>query len=184
MPTPIDAPISSVSDTARCVAVYRARESSRPDALFRDPYAEELAGARGRAIAELMPRSARNGWPLIARTRLIDDLIRDAIARGCDCVLNLAAAQPRCRLRRVAVNLTDAAARTAMLRDAVGSSMQVLVITEGLQSILHAAAHFRRLPWPLRLFALLPSPDPRCPGRRPWSGVAMLGRPAPGLNSG
>ena len=68
-------PISNVSDTARWVAIYRARESARPDALFDDPYAELLAGERGRAIATVMPRPARNGWPLIARTKLVDDFV-------------------------------------------------------------------------------------------------------------
>jgi methyltransferase (TIGR00027 family) len=84
-------PISNVSDTARWVAVYRAWESARADALFRDPYADLLAGERGRAIAALMPKQARSGWPIIARTRLIDDLVQAAVAQGCDCVLNLAA---------------------------------------------------------------------------------------------
>ena len=84
-------PISNVSDTARWVAVYRAWESARADALFRDPYADVLAGERGRAIAKLMPKQARSGWPIIARTRLIDDLVQAAIEQGCDCVLNLAA---------------------------------------------------------------------------------------------
>ena len=84
-------PVSNVSDTARWVAVYRAWESARADALFRDPYADRLAGERGRAIAALMPLQARSGWPMIARTKLIDDLVQAAIARGCDCVLNLAA---------------------------------------------------------------------------------------------
>jgi len=84
-------PVANVSDTARWVAVYRAWESKRPDALFRDPYAEALAGERGRAIAAAMPRQARNGWPLIARTKLTDDAILSAIAHGCDCVANLAA---------------------------------------------------------------------------------------------
>jgi methyltransferase (TIGR00027 family) len=84
-------PVSNVSDTARWVAVYRAWESTRADALFHDPYADLLAGERGRAIATLMPRQARNGWPIISRTKLIDDLVRAAIALGCDCVLNLAA---------------------------------------------------------------------------------------------
>jgi methyltransferase (TIGR00027 family) len=84
-------PISNISDTARWVAVYRAWESTRPDALFRDPYADILAGERGRAIARLMPRQARSGWPIIVRTQLIDDLVRAAISQGCDCVLNLAA---------------------------------------------------------------------------------------------
>jgi O-methyltransferase involved in polyketide biosynthesis len=38
-----------------------------------------------------MPRQTRNGWPMIARTKLIDDLVRTVIAEGADCVLNLAA---------------------------------------------------------------------------------------------
>jgi len=51
--------VSHVSDTARWVAVYRAWESQRPDALFSDPFAERLAGARGQAMAKLMPRNSR-----------------------------------------------------------------------------------------------------------------------------
>src|SRR6185369_17641435 len=43
--------VSNVSDTARWVATYRAQETARPDALFKDPFAERLAGERGRAIA-------------------------------------------------------------------------------------------------------------------------------------
>jgi methyltransferase (TIGR00027 family) len=278
-------PISNVSDTARWVAVYRAWESARADALFRDPYADLLAGERGRAIAKLMPRQARSGWPIIARTRLIDDLVQAAIAQGCDCVLNLAAgldarpyrlempaslrwveadlpalvdekervladAKPRCQLNRIRVDLADAAARAAVFRDVLGSSHKAFVIAEGLllyleesqvrslaqdlfaqagvrwwvldlaspelvemlqktmgrhlesaplkfapsngvayfealgwsvtqvHSIFHAARRFGRLPWFLRLFALLPKPDPRKLGRARWSGVVQLDRPA------
>jgi methyltransferase (TIGR00027 family) len=83
--------VSNVSDTARWVAVYRAWESTRPDALFRDPFAERLAGERGIAIAKLMPRQARSGWPIIVRTKLIDDLVLSSLMEGCDCVVNLAA---------------------------------------------------------------------------------------------
>jgi hypothetical protein len=79
-------PISNVSDTARWVAVYRARESARPDALFQDPFAQLLAGEQGQAMAGFMPRQARNGWPMIARTKLMDDLIMATIEQGCDCV--------------------------------------------------------------------------------------------------
>ncbi len=39
--------IENVSDTALWVAVYRAMETARPDAIFRDPYAERLAGDKG-----------------------------------------------------------------------------------------------------------------------------------------
>jgi O-methyltransferase involved in polyketide biosynthesis len=44
--------IRNVSDTALWVAVYRARETDRPDAVFRDPYARRLAGARGEQRGE------------------------------------------------------------------------------------------------------------------------------------
>src|SRR5258708_19119112 len=72
--------VSNVSDTARWVAVYRAWETARPDALFKDPFAERLAGDRGRAIAQAGPLPARNGWPMIVRTKLIGDLIPASIA--------------------------------------------------------------------------------------------------------
>ena len=133
--------VRNVSDTARWVATYRARESSRKDALFRDPLAEKLSGERGRAIAEQASPHAE--WALITRTKLLDDFVIQAVADGSDRVLNLAAGfdtrpyrlplpaelhwveadlpaliaeknellqgeKPRCRLERVAVDLSDA----------------------------------------------------------------------------
>jgi methyltransferase (TIGR00027 family) len=276
-------PVSNVSDTARWVAVYRAWESARPDALFNDPYAKLLAGERGEAIARQMPAQARSGWPMVARTKLIDDLVQTRVTQGCDCVINLAAgldtrpyrldlpdslrwieadlpalieekegllanAQPRCQLRRIKVDLTDTQARVAALQDALGPSTQALVLAEGLlvylddaqvrdlsrdiaalagvnswildlgspailemmrkgmgatlknaplkfapengiaffealgwrvgevHSIFHAAVRFRRLPWFLKLFALLPKPNPRKLGKARWSGVVELTR--------
>src|SRR6516164_3216703 len=83
--------ITHVSDTARWTALHRATESARPDALFRDPLAERLAGEHGRAIVAKTPRMSRNGWWLVARTKIIDDVITQSIAEGCDRVLNLAA---------------------------------------------------------------------------------------------
>ncbi|MFB8279246.1 class I SAM-dependent methyltransferase [Nocardia colli] len=85
------APISNVSDTARWVAAYRARETARPDSLFQDPLADRLAGEHGHAIVDQAPRIMRNGWSVVTRTKLIDDLIAKSIAEGCDRVLNLAA---------------------------------------------------------------------------------------------
>lgn len=82
--------ISDVTDTARLVAAYRAIESTRPDALFRDPLAERLAGTRGRAMVDTQ-HIARDGWWMVARTKLIDDLLRRALDDGCDRVVNLAA---------------------------------------------------------------------------------------------
>lgn len=71
--------------------MHRATETARPDALFNDPLAERLAGEHGREIVANVPRSTRNGWWLVARTKIIDDAIAEAIAAGCDRVLNLAA---------------------------------------------------------------------------------------------
>ena len=56
MSTP-DPLIRDISDTARWAAVYRAWETDRPDALFRDPFARRLAGARGEQIAQAMPKA-------------------------------------------------------------------------------------------------------------------------------
>jgi methyltransferase (TIGR00027 family) len=83
--------IRDISDTARWVAVYRARESERPDAVFRDPYARALAGDRGERIANALPVAERNAWAWTARTYLFDRDISREIAAGADLVLNLAA---------------------------------------------------------------------------------------------
>jgi len=53
--TGTDPLISNVSDTARWIAAYRANESARPDALFHDPLADQIAGARGHAIVAAAP---------------------------------------------------------------------------------------------------------------------------------
>jgi methyltransferase (TIGR00027 family) len=81
--------VRNVSDTARWVATYRAEETTRPDALFRDPLAERLAGERGREIAKRASRHTR--WALVTRTQVIDEYVGAALAEGTDRVLNLAA---------------------------------------------------------------------------------------------
>jgi methyltransferase (TIGR00027 family) len=84
--------LPNVSDTARWVAVFRARETERPDAVFRDPLAARLAGERGRAMASEIPTYLnRNSWPIVARTFVIDELVSTSIAEGADRVVNLAA---------------------------------------------------------------------------------------------
>lgn len=87
-----DAPlIRNVSDTALWVAMYRALESERPDALFLDPYARELAGEHGREIVERLPKAKRLAWPMVVRTQILDELIQDSVEQdGFDTVLNLA----------------------------------------------------------------------------------------------
>ncbi len=84
--------IQHVSDTARWVALYRAMESDRRDALFRDPYARRLAGERAERILAGMKRGREWAWPMIVRTAVMDELILRAIDRdGVTTVLNLAA---------------------------------------------------------------------------------------------
>jgi methyltransferase (TIGR00027 family) len=87
-----DTTIQNVPDTAFMAAAYRAIESERPHALFRDPLAGRLAGERGRAIlASLPPQAMMGGWTVIIRTCIIDELIQQAIAQGVDTILNLGA---------------------------------------------------------------------------------------------
>ena len=164
--TDAEQPISDVTSTARMVAAYRAIESDRSDALFRDPLAQRLAGAQGRAMVGAQ-RTARSGWWMVARTKLIDDLLDLALADGCDRVVNLAAGldtrpyrldlphdlpwvevdhadlladkqrmltdqQPRCALTQHAADLTDPAARRAVLDEALSGASRAFVLSEGL----------------------------------------------------
>lgn len=83
--------IRNISDTALWVAEYRARESARPDAVFRDPFARRLAGERGKQIVDALPRNANHPWAYVARTYLFDHFIAQEVSRGADMVINLAA---------------------------------------------------------------------------------------------
>src|SRR3989454_9599081 len=83
--------IRNISDTARWAAVYRARESDRRDALFRDPFARRLAGRRGEQIAQSLPFSNRHTWSWVTRTYLFDQFITEQVQQGVDMVINLAA---------------------------------------------------------------------------------------------
>lgn len=196
-------PIEHVSDTARWVATYRAWESERPDALFRDPFARRLAGERGERIVAELPRGRAAAWSMIVRTAAFDEIIRDAVTRGgVDTVVNLAAgldarpwrlplppslrwvdvdlpailaykaerigdAPPVCRYEAAAADLTDPAARDAVLARVGAAARSALVVSEGLlvyltaeqvgalAAALHAVPSFRRwlfdLPSPLLL---------------------------------
>jgi O-methyltransferase involved in polyketide biosynthesis len=73
--------IRNISDTARWAAMYRARESDRPDAVFHDRLARQLAGSRGQEIANAMPFSERQTWAWIARTYLFDEFISKQVAQ-------------------------------------------------------------------------------------------------------
>jgi len=83
--------IRDVSDTARWMAVYRARETERRDAIFRDPFARALAGERGEAIAKAMAFGEENAWAFLARTYLFDRIVAAQVSAGVSLVVNLAA---------------------------------------------------------------------------------------------
>lgn len=84
-------PIRDIADTAWWTAVYRARETDRKNALFRDPFARRLAGIRGAEIAGEAERQKKSEWSMAARTVLFDDLILEQVGKGADMVVNLAA---------------------------------------------------------------------------------------------
>ncbi len=83
--------IRDVSDTALWAAVFRARESERADALFRDPYAKRLAGARGEQITDELQHAGEHSWAWVMRTYLFDQIIQTQIDAGIELVINLAA---------------------------------------------------------------------------------------------
>ncbi len=83
--------IRNVSDTAAWVAMYRAMESERPDAVFRDPYARRLAGKRGEEIMAMMAAARRHAWSYTARTYNFDTVVKEEVGAGADMVIDLAA---------------------------------------------------------------------------------------------
>jgi len=83
--------IRDVSDTARWMAVYRARETDRADAVFRDPFARALAGERGERIAAALPFFEEHAWSMLARTYLFDRFVTRLVQSGVEVIVNLAA---------------------------------------------------------------------------------------------
>lgn len=84
-------PTPSVSKTAVWMAIFRAMETERPDALFRDPLARRLAGEGSRGIARILKWLRGPAWSVVIRTHIIDTFVRDLVAQGVDTVVNLGA---------------------------------------------------------------------------------------------
>ncbi len=81
-----------ISETAFLVAMYRALETDRPDALFQDPLARILAGGQGAMHVEVLGDQERATTAIAIRTRVMDELIEQLIkSSGVDTVINLAA---------------------------------------------------------------------------------------------
>ncbi len=86
-----DSTVQHVSDTAFWVAHHRGLEHLRPQPLFRDPLAAQLAGERGKRVAEAMPNAPMTNWVVTMRTLVIDAYVREAVAAGVDTIVNLGA---------------------------------------------------------------------------------------------
>ena len=85
------ATVRNISDTALWAAHFRAQETRRPDALFRDPYAEKLGAQQGAEIARTLPEGQSHAWAWVARTYLFDQILQKEIAEGADLIVNCAA---------------------------------------------------------------------------------------------
>jgi methyltransferase (TIGR00027 family) len=83
--------IRNISDTARWMAVYRAKETERDDAVFRDPFARALAGERGEQIAASLSLDDSEAWPFVVRTYLFDRFVTRLASHGVELIVNLAA---------------------------------------------------------------------------------------------
>ncbi len=88
---PVRPPLRNVADTASWVAYFRAKETERPDALFRDPYAGRLAGEHGFQIVRQLTDGNKHEWAWVTRTYLFDKFITEELQEGTDLVLCLAA---------------------------------------------------------------------------------------------
>lgn len=79
------APLSGVALTSLWVAAVRARESERDDAWFRDPFARELAGEAGFAVADANRTEGGAEVPTMEiRTRWLDERINERMQRGAE----------------------------------------------------------------------------------------------------
>ncbi|WP_445168466.1 SAM-dependent methyltransferase [Mycolicibacterium sp. Dal123E01] len=72
----------AVADTGLLVAAIRARESTRADRLFTDPFADKLAGEAGQRIldAALATSGERTTMQIVVRTRFWDDALLQAVS--------------------------------------------------------------------------------------------------------
>lgn len=84
--------MSKLSESAYLVALYRALESERSDALFQDPWARQLAGGQGQLLQTLLGHPQKYADVIAIRTHLIDELVQKRIAQNnIGLVINLGA---------------------------------------------------------------------------------------------
>jgi methyltransferase (TIGR00027 family) len=155
--------IAHVSDTALMTAACRALETERPDGLIRDPFAAQLAGARGMAIARALDRLDIMCFGIGVRSHFLDDLVRDTVAAhdiatrpwrlelppdlrwievDFPAMLDykdgvMASIAPKCRRERLAADVNEPSGRQSVFDAAAAGP--TLMITEGLLMYLPAA---------------------------------------------
>ena len=84
--------MNNISETAYLVAMYRALETERKDALFQDLFARRLAGGLGEMFVEIIGDKQQITSVIAIRTHLIDELITQVVkSENIDIVINLAA---------------------------------------------------------------------------------------------
>jgi methyltransferase (TIGR00027 family) len=83
---------AGLTSTAHWIAAVRARETSRPDRLFADPYAAELAGDAGFRTMQASERASGGENMFIpVRVRWFDDAVQAGLADGAAQVVLLGA---------------------------------------------------------------------------------------------
>jgi len=84
--------IQHLSASAYLVALYRALESERPEALFQDPYARLLTGSLGVGLAQVMGNIHDAANMIAVRTHLIDEMIFELLSlERVDTIISLGA---------------------------------------------------------------------------------------------
>ena len=87
-------PFKHISDTARFVALLRAMEGDRKDALYQDPFARKLAGPDAEKMMSFFKkgRARFDHRTMAVRTKILDEMILHVVREErVDTVLNLAA---------------------------------------------------------------------------------------------
>ncbi len=80
MSSPSHGEITHVSDTALLVAACGALEADIADGFVHDPFAARLAGARGMAMLQAIPKPEMMRFGIGIRSRLLDELLLEALA--------------------------------------------------------------------------------------------------------
>lgn len=100
--------MNKICETAYLVAMYRAIESERPDALFLDPFARLLASGQGQVLVAMLGDKKQAANLIATRTHFFDRTIEQlARSQQIDTVVNLGAGLDTRRYRLCAKPLAE-----------------------------------------------------------------------------